>query len=117
LSVFCAAVLALTEQADAQNRFTVQQLYDLCVSADVQRQRLCDGYVAGVRHTLEILSNTLKQRFGYCIPPQVSNREIKAKFLDWTKANRNELDRAAVRGVVHSIFRAYPCKQGDKFEL
>ena len=112
--------LLLAEPAAAQqNRvFALKDLYELCKSTDAQRQNTCNGFVAGVRHTLDLFKNSFKERISYCIPAQVTNAEFKDGFLAWAEKNRGDFERSAARGVARSALERYPCnKTGKQFEL
>ena len=102
--------MSVAEPAAAQNRiFTLQELYTLCKATDPQRLSACNGFIAGVRHTLDTFKVSLKDRIGYCIPASVNNRDFKDGFVAWAERNRGEFERAAVRGVIKSAFDRYPC--------
>jgi len=104
------AGLAAAEPAAAQNKiFTLQELYTLCKSTDPQQLSACNGFVAGVRQTLDTFKASLKNRIAYCIPASVNNRDFKDGFVAWAERNRGEFERAAVRGVIRSVFDRYPC--------
>ena len=104
------AGLALAPPAVAQGKiFTLQELHALCTSTDAQRRSACEGFVAGVRQTLDVFKGSLKERVRYCIPASVSNRDFKDGFVAWAERNRGEFERAAVRAVIKSAFERYPC--------
>jgi hypothetical protein len=102
--------LALAQPAAAQDKvFTLKELVELCKSSEAQRQSACSGFVTGVRHTLDVFKNSLKDRVGYCIPRTVNNREFRDGFVAWAERNPNELQYAAVRGVIKSALERYSC--------
>jgi hypothetical protein len=104
------AALALAQPAPAQEKvFTLKELVDLCKSSEAERQSACNGFITGVRHTLVVFKNSLKDRVNYCIPPAVNNREFRNGVMDWAGRNPNEHRYAAVRGVIKSAFERYPC--------
>jgi hypothetical protein len=104
------ALLLAGPAAAQQNRvFTLKELYELCKSSEVPRQNACNGFVTGVRHTLDTFKNTLKDRITYCIPATVNNKDFKDGFIAWAEKNRGEFERSAVRGVIKSAFERYPC--------
>jgi hypothetical protein len=108
--VAAVAGLALASPAAAQGKvFTLQELHALCTSSDAQRRSACEGFVAGVRQTLDVFKGSLKDRVRYCIPASVNNRDFKDGFVAWAERNRGEFERAAVRGVIKSAFDRYPC--------
>ena len=69
-SAFLAVVAGFATPAAAQSRLTVEALREMCASPDPQRKSTCNAQVAGVRHTLDVFKNSLKQRLNYCIPPR-----------------------------------------------
>ena len=106
------AALALAQPAPAQDRvFRLNELVALCKSSDAQRKSACSGFVTGVRHTLDVFKNSLKNRVAYCIPRSVNNREFRDKFLAWAERNPGEHEHAAVRGVIKSALAQYSCGQ------
>ena len=112
LTLYCAA-----PPAAAQTRFTVQQLLDLCMSAELQRQNVCSAYIAGVRQTMDMFKGTLKQRVNYCIPPSVTTSDVKNAFVVWAGTNTSAALQPAIGGVMRSIHETYPCRRGERFEF
>lgn len=94
---------------DQQGVFTLGQLVALCKSADAQRRSACSGFVTGVRHTLDIFKNSLKNRVAYCIPRNVNNRVFRESVMAWAERNPGELRFSAVRGVIKSALEQYAC--------
>src|SRR5262249_18626750 len=83
--------IALAGPAAAQDRlFTVKELVGLCKSGEAQRQSACNGFITGVRHTLDVFKNSLKDRVAYCIPRTINNRDFRDGFLAWAERNPNE---------------------------
>jgi len=111
-------LISSVQPATAQSRFTAQQLRDLCNSAEVSRQNACNAYISGVRQTMDVFKNSLKDRLRYCIPPATTNREVKEKFLEWVGRNTAET-QSAVSGVMRSIQEAYSCRKpgGERLEF
>lgn len=112
LRMACGAFLALTLAlpATAQDRvFTLKELVELCKSSEARRQSACSGFVTGVRHTLDVFKNSLKDRVAYCIPRTINNREFRDSFLAWAERNPGEHQYAAVRGVIKSALERYSC--------
>lgn len=105
-----ALALALAQPAPGQEKvFTLGELVVLCKSGDAQRQSACSGFITGVRHTLDIFKNSLKDRIGYCIPRTVNNREFRNGVVAWAERNPGEIRFAAVRGVIKSALEQYSC--------
>jgi hypothetical protein len=108
-----AAALAGAPVAAQDGRvFTLKQLYEICRAGDASRQSACSGFVTGVRHTLDVFKNSLKDRLTVCIPATVDNRAFRDNFLAWAEKNPGEFGRSAVRGVIKSAFERYPCTRG-----
>lgn len=117
LALMAAALPA--PPAGAQTRFTVQQLREMCVSADVPRQNACGAYIAGVRQTLDVFKVSLKDRVAYCIPASVTNRQVKDSFVAWAERNAAAATRSAISGVIRSVQEAYGCRKpgGETLEF
>ena len=94
---------------DQQRVFTLGELVALCKSGDAQRQSACSGFVTGVRHTLDVFKNSLKDRVTYCIPRTVNNRTFRNAVVAWADRNPAEHRFAAVRGVIKSALEQYAC--------
>ena len=104
--------------AVAQAPFTVQRLQEICASPEVPRQNVCSAYLAGVRQTMDVFKNSLKQRVGYCIPQKATTGDIRTSFLAWASKNPASTNRAAIAGVMRSIQEAYSCKtEGERFDF
>ena len=116
-SVCLIATAGFAGAAAAQARLTVQQLREMCAATEPQRQSTCNAYVAGVRHTLDVFKNSLKQRLNYCIPPTVTNIEIRDAFVRWAEANPTAAAQAAVGGIIRTVHSVYPCKKGEPVEF
>jgi len=116
-SAFLAVAAGFAPPAAAQSRLTVEALREMCASPDPQRKSTCNAYVAGVRHTLDVFKNSLKQRLNYCIPPRVSTLEVRDAFLRWAGANPAAQGQAAVAGIIRTVHEAYPCRKGEPFEF
>jgi hypothetical protein len=102
--------IGTASSASAQDRvFTGKELVSLCKSGDAQRQSACSGFITGVRHTLDVFKNSLKDRVSYCIPRTVNNRDFRDGFVAWAERNPAELEHAAVRGVIKSALARYNC--------
>jgi hypothetical protein len=110
-AALCAAAIAAAQPAAAQETrvFTLKALMELCRANDATRQQACAGYVTGVRHTLGIFKNTLKDRLALCIPNTVNNKDFKDGFMAWAEKNPGEFERSAVSGVIKSAFARYRC--------
>lgn len=103
------AVIHPTVAQEQQRLFTLGELVALCKSADSQRQSACSGFVTGVRHTLDVFKNSLKDRVTYCIPRTVNNRAFRDSVVAWADRNPGEHRYAAVRGVIKSALEQYAC--------
>ena len=114
LRVAGGAVLALAAAQpslgqDQQRVFTLGQLVALCKSGEAQRRSACSGFVTGVRHTLDVFKNSLKNRVAYCIPRNLNNRAFREGVLAWAERNPAEHRFSAVRGVIKSALEQYAC--------
>ncbi len=109
---WAALALAAARPISAQEQqriFTLGELVALCKSGDAQRQSACSGFVTGVRHTLDVFKNSLKDRVAYCIPRTVNNRTFRDAVVAWADRNPAEHRFAAVRGVIKSALEQYSC--------
>ena len=111
VALCAAAGAAAVQPAAAQDTrvFTLKTLLELCKSGDAGRQQACSGYVTGVRHTLGIFKNSMKDRLALCVPNTVSNKDFRDGFVAWAENNQAEFERSAVSGVIKSAFARYRC--------
>ncbi len=94
---------------EQQRVFTLGELVALCKSSEPQRQSACSGFVTGVRHTLDVFKNSLKDRVSYCIPRTLNNRAFRDSVVAWAERNPGEMRFAAVRGVIKSALEQHAC--------
>jgi hypothetical protein len=118
----CAVVSTATARAAVtEDSFLVRNtgdLVDLCTAAQsdpfyTAASNFCQGFAAGVYRVLEL--EVKAQRTGrlFCPPdkPMTRNEGI-ASFVQWAKANPDQMSLQAPDGIARFLSQTFPCPRG-----
>jgi Rap1a immunity proteins len=76
-------------------------------------QNFCHGFTVGVFRVLQEEDMALQSRHLFCVPsPMPSRNEAIASFVQWARANPNQMGQPASDGVATFLSQQYPCAGG-----
>ena len=115
---FCVATYCVPSHAAVtQDSFLVRttgDLVDLCTTAPTDPMgtaalNFCDGFGVGVYRVLDEMERVHKHR-AFCMPdPMPTRNEALASFVQWAKANPEELALTPQDGISVFLAKQYPC--------
>ena len=73
-------------------------------------QNFCQGFMVGVFRVLQEEDMALRSRHLFCMPKAMPTRnEAIASFVQWARANPDQIGQPAVDGVARFLSQQYPC--------
>lgn len=108
-------VLAVGTGAKAEELMpTGSYLYEQCTS-EVRGQGLaCTSYIAGVMQAMTFLGSVSPTSVPQtCEDPDTSIGDVKAGFLRWATAHKNDLHRNAADLLIAANIDLHPCAQAQ----
>jgi Rap1a immunity proteins len=113
LAAYCAPGRAAVTEDSFMLRST-GDLIDLCTATPSDPMgtaalNFCQGFGVGVYRVLEEVDGVRKLRT-FCMPDPVPTRnEALASFVQWAKANPDQLGTAPQDGIAAFLLKQYPC--------
>lgn len=121
-AALCAVVSTGTVRAAVtEDSFLVHStgdLVDLCSAAQSEPLytasiNFCHGFGVGVFRVLEEVDMARRSRHLYCLPnPGMTRNEALASFLQWAKANPDQMAQPAADGIAQFLIQQFPCPRG-----
>jgi Rap1a immunity proteins len=121
-AALCAVVSIGTGRAAVtEDSFLIRStgdLVDLCSAAQpdplyTASINFCHGFGVGVFRVLEEQDMARRSRHMFCLPnPALTRNEALASFLQWAKANPNQMAQPAADGIAQFLIQTYPCQRG-----
>jgi hypothetical protein len=110
---YCAPGRAAVSQDTFMVRST-GDLIELCTAAPTDPMgtaalNFCHGFSVGVYRVLEEIESARKVHM-FCLPdPMPTRNEALASFLQWGKANPDQLSAPPQDGIAAFLSKQYPC--------
>jgi hypothetical protein len=121
-AALCAAMSAATGQAAVtEDSFLVRDtgdLVDLCTAAQSEPLytaaiNFCHGFGIGAYRVLQEADMARPSRHMFCMPnPMPTRNEALASFVQWAKANPNQMAQPAADGIAQFLTQQFPCPRG-----
>lgn len=117
IALCATAYCAPSHAAVTEDLFTVRStgdLIELCTAAQSDPMataalNFCHGFGVGVYRVLEEVEMARKIRT-FCLPdPMPTRNEALASFVQWSKANPNELAKSPQDSIAAFLAKQYPC--------
>jgi Ssp1 endopeptidase immunity protein Rap1a len=115
----CAVVSIGTSQAAVtEDNFVVRNtgdLIELCSATQsdplfTAASNFCHGFAVGVFRVLEEEERARRSRQLFCLPnPTPTRNEGIASFVQWAKANPNQMAQPAADGIAKFLSQQFPC--------
>jgi hypothetical protein len=121
-AAICAVAATGTGRAAlTEDNFLVHNtgdLIELCSAAQsdplyTAASNFCHGFAVGVFRVLEEEDMARRSHHMFCLPNQAPTRaEGIASFVQWAKANPNQMAQPATDGVARFLSQQFPCPRG-----
>jgi hypothetical protein len=121
-AALCTVVSAATGHAAVtEDSFLVRNtgdLIDLCTAAQsdslyTAASNFCHGFGVGVFRVLQEEDRARQSRHMFCLPnPGLTRNEALASFVQWAKANPNQMAQPAADGIAQFLTDQFPCPRG-----
>jgi Rap1a immunity proteins len=121
-AAMCAVVsLATGHAAVTEDTFLARStgdLVDLCTAAQsdplyTAAVNFCHGFGIGVFRVLQEVDSARPSRHMFCMPnPMPTRNEALASFVQWAKANQDQMAQPAHDGIAGFLSQQYPCPRG-----
>jgi hypothetical protein len=121
-ATLCAVVSIGTSQAAVtEDNFVVRNtgdLIELCSATQsdplfTAASNFCHGFAVGVFRVLEEEERARRSRQLFCLPnPTPTRNEGIASFVQWAKANPNQMAQPAADGIAKFLSQQFPCPRG-----
>jgi hypothetical protein len=118
----CAVAAAGTSRAAVtEDSFLVHNtgdLIELCSATQsdpmfTAATNFCHGFAVGVFRVLEEEDMARRSRHLFCLPsPAPTRTEGIASFVQWAKANPNQMAQPAADGIATFLSQQFPCPRG-----
>jgi hypothetical protein len=93
-------------------------LIDLCTAAQsdpmfTAASNFCHGFAVGVYRVLEEQDMARRSHHMFCLPsPTPTRTEGIASFVQWAKANPNQMAQPPADGIARFLSQQFPCPRG-----
>jgi hypothetical protein len=121
-AALCAVISTGTGRAAVtEDSFLVRNtgdLVDLCAAAQSEPLytasiNFCHGFGVGVFRVLQEEDMARRSRHLYCLPnPGMTRNEALASFLQWARANPDQMAQPAADGIAQFLIQQFPCPRG-----
>ncbi len=121
-AALCAVVSVATGHAAVtEDSFLLRStgdLVDLCTAAQpdplyTAAGNFCQGFGVGVFRVLEAQDTVHRSHHMFCLPNKAMTRnEAVASFVQWAKANPNQMAQPATDGIAQFLSQQFPCPRG-----
>jgi Rap1a immunity proteins len=121
-AALCTMVSTATGHAAVtEDSFLVRStsdLVDLCTAAQsdslyTAASNFCHGFGVGVFRVLQEEDMARRTGHMFCMPsPMPTRNEALASFVQWAKANQDQMAQPAHDGIAGFLSQQYPCPRG-----
>jgi hypothetical protein len=121
LAFSAALSLGAAQAALTQDSFLLRNtgdLIDLCTATSTDplytaASNFCHGFAVGVYRVLDEEESARRTRRIFCMPnPPPTRTEGLASFVQWAKANPNDMADPPADGIAKFLNQQFPCPRG-----
>jgi hypothetical protein len=106
---FYLAVAIISLLAGPAWATTCQTIVDVCKTQSGWDGGFCTGYAAGVWHGTSVILQGKAPPYGYCVPAEATNGQIRAVLGKWLENHPEKYHLPANECVVMALSEAFPC--------